>query len=280
MATTDFITKVLPPSPRTDFVVRPKLLNQLHSASSRKVTLIQAPAGYGKTTLLCQFISDVEIPVCWVSLDHADRDPMKLLQDIVASISQRFPYFATYVDVPDGELRSSGTSWHDKLVSVLNEAYQQIPEIFIIILDDFHKVEDNPEIIQLLEDTLTHLPDNLRLFLVSRTRPKLPSLPKLRTQRQLARLTEAELQFTADDVTEFFRLAYQREIDDAQAAGLVDQTHGWIAAIVLLAENAATNMPLDMTPESEEDLFQYLASEIFSQQPEDLKHFLLKTSIL
>ena len=150
MAPTDFITRVVPPRARPDLVQRSRLLNQLHSAASRKVTLIHSPAGYGKTSLLAQFKGDVEIPVCWVSLDQSDQDPMKLIQDIVASVTQQFPFFAERAGIDTEEAHASGAGWQNSLVAVLNSTYKHIPEIFILVLDDFHHAEDNPEVTQLV----------------------------------------------------------------------------------------------------------------------------------
>ena len=280
MLATDFITKILPPTPRPGLVARPRLLNLLHSAALRKVTIVQAPAGYGKTSLLAQFIHDTDMPVCWVSLDRSDQDPMKLLQDIASSISHWFPYIKQNSPAAMGEDAFKGNGWRDRLASVLNEVHNQIPEIFVLVLDDFHVVEENPEIVALADALLTHLPENLRLFLVSRHRPQVPALPRLRALREVSRVTEEHLRFSKTEIREFFSSIYHRELDESQSSDLIEKTAGWISAIILLAENMNADRPLEITPDAEDDLFQYLANEVFTHQPDELKSFLLSVSIL
>ena len=280
MVATDYITKVIPPRPRSDYVARRRLLNLLHSAVSRKAALIQAPAGFGKTSLLAQFSKDVEIPVCWLTLDRSDRDPMKLIQDISASISRTYPSFPTDAGIQDRMSYPMAQPWDEALATLLNGAHRHIPEIFILVLDDLHIVQDEPEIVRLLDALLTHSPENIRLLLGTRTKPDLPSLPRLRAQREISRITETQLRFTAKEVKEFFRAAYNRRLSDDQASSLVDRTNGWISAIILLGENLEDDQVPDMSREAQEDLFEFLANEVFSHQPEGLKRFLLETSIL
>ena len=229
---------------------------------------------------MAQFIRDVELPVCWASLDGSHRDPNKLLQDIVGSIHQRFPDFDMDLERQTLERPRSGTRWQENLPTVLNHIYTEIPEIFILILDDFHEAEANPEIIELMDTMLTHLPENLRVFLVSRSRPPLRSVPRLTAQREVVRLSQAQLRFSPGEVQEFFSSAYNREIDDAEARALVEGTRGWISAITLVAENAEPGLPIAITPEARDDLYGYLAHEVFSHQPEGLRRFLLSTCVL
>ena len=280
MLATDFITKILPPTPRPDLVARRRLLNLLHSAALRKVTIVQAPAGYGKTSLLAQFTHDTDMPVSWVSLDRSDQDPMKLLQDIASSISHWFPYIKQNSPAAMGEDAFKGNGWRDRLASILNEVHNQIPEIFVLVLDDFHVVEENPEIIELADALLTPLPENLRLFLVSRHRPQVPALPRLRALREVSRVTEEHLRFSKTEIREFFSSIYHRELDESQSSDLIEKTAGWISAIILFAENMNADRPLEITPDAEDDLFQYLANEVFTHQPDELKSFLLSVSVL
>ncbi|MFQ5872195.1 MAG: tetratricopeptide repeat protein [Dehalococcoidia bacterium] len=244
------------------------------------MTVIHAPAGYGKSTLLAQFVDDLEMPVCWLALDESDKDPAQFLRDLADCVTQVFQDVLESLSLPSYGVPDHRESWQERLAYLLSHIHREVPELFVLVLDDFHTVGENPEIVHLVDTLLTHLPDNIHLVLSSRTKPPLPSLPRLAVQRQVTKLTTSQLRFTVPEVKKFFETAYHKVISDEAATDVVEKMGGWIAGIVLMAESESFDGRVQGEGEASGDLFEYLLREVFGQQPQELQRFLLDTSIL
>ncbi|HZQ11003.1 MAG TPA: BTAD domain-containing putative transcriptional regulator [Anaerolineae bacterium] len=275
------VTKVIVPSRRSDVLRRPRLLDFLHEYIDRKLLLVSASAGYGKTSLLVDFAHDTDLPVCWYSLDQGDQDPQVFLEYLVAAIQRRFPHFGG---------RTSALLHHrdqkrspDALVGALvTDIHEQIDSFFVIVLDDYQLIEDSAPVNQLIDRLLYHLPENTHLILASRTIPAQLTLTRLTARQQVAGLGVGDLRFTPDEIRALMQHNYGLEITPAVANDLAAQSEGWIAGIVLTTPTLWRGLFQEWVkgygPGSQ--LFEYLAAEVLAEQPIELQHFLLQTSVL
>lgn len=276
-----FITKVLLPRRHPDIVRRQRLIDCLHQNVNRRAQFLFAAAGYGKTTLLVDFASDVNIPVCWYSVDSFDEEPRNFLEYIVESIRRRFPQFGqqflSFLSTIDL------TSWLSSVVAALvNEIHTAIPDFFILVLDDYHFVEHSPCVNSIVNLLLEKAPDNCHFIISSRTIPPLSVIPRLIFNRQAAVLKTEDLCFTSQEIRELFCHSREVELSLEDAEGLMADSGGWIAGITL-ALQSSWKSPLRPTMKAKgvkSQLFEYLASEVYVQQSREIQDFQLKTSVL
>lgn len=275
------ITKILVPGKRSGLYRRPRLLNFLHDHIQRKLILVAAAAGYGKTSLLADFAHDTDLPVCWYALDEGDRDPHVLAEYLIATIRQRFPQFGHRSAALLGTAQTLADNPYPLVSALVNEIYETIPEYFVVVMDDYHLVADSPPIELFLDLFLRYLPDNCHLILASRTMPRLPLL-RLAAYREVAGIGNDDLRFTAEEIAGLMRLEFGLEIPPAAAEELARESEGWITGILLTTRAAWRNTlsGLARARGAPEQVFQYLASEVFAGQPEEIQRFLLASSIL
>lgn len=280
-ASAEFATKLLVPQRRDVTTRRQRLIDLLLDHIDLRIQVVSAPAGYGKTTLLVDFASDVDTPVCWYSLDPSDQDPRLLLEGILASIHFRFPSF--------GELsRSRLLAAQDvmreasQLVGTLTgEILKGIPEYFVLVLDDFHFVEDSDSAKTFLNLFVEHAPDNCHIIVSSRTQVELPVVSTLVIQQQAVGLSTSDLSFTPREVKELLDTHYDIDLSDEEADRLAADTDGWIISILLRTHNLRGGaVSKDMLAVSQWDVFQYLTLEVYERQPPNIREFLLASSVL
>ena len=163
------ITKILRPGKRAALLHRPRLINFLHENIERKLLLVSAAAGYGKTSLLIDFAHETALPVCWYSLDASDADPKVFLESIVASLCRVFPDFGARTrDLL--AVSSAAPRDLDVIVgSLVTEMVESIPRYFVLVLDDYHTIEESDPINQIVDALLRLLPENAHLIIASRT---------------------------------------------------------------------------------------------------------------
>lgn len=275
------VTKIIPPTRQRDLLRRQRLLDFLHAYLDRKLLLVSASAGYGKTSLLVDFVQDTELPVCWYSLDAADSDPRVFLEYLVASLQRRFPHFGKRITalLPQTE----PTQNLDMLVGVLvTEIQQSIDEFFVLVLDDYQLVEANPAVNRLLDRLLLYLPAHAHLILASRTVPTGLTLTRLTARQEVAGLGVGDLRFTADEIRALLETKYGLEITPETAAELAQQSEGWITGLILTTPTLWRGVFQEWvkTAGPGSQLFDYLAAEVLGQQTPALQQFLLDTSVL
>ena len=281
--TTLIETKLYPPRRRSDLLVRSRLIEFMHEHIENKLLLLCAPAGYGKTTLLVDYIHDFDVRVCWLSLDESDRDPVVFLDYLLASLRHRFPDFAP--DVPAGPWTSWDEARLTRLATALvNEMLRSAADYFLIILDDYHLVNDSVIINKLLDKLLAHLPENCLVIISSRTEPTLTprGLALLAAQRHVAALGVRQLRFTAPEVKLLIAQNYQQTISDEAANLLAQESEGWITGILLTARGMDHGLLTAMAVGlgERERLYDYLANQVLASQPPPVRRFLEETAVL
>ncbi|MEO1440632.1 MAG: LuxR C-terminal-related transcriptional regulator [Chloroflexota bacterium] len=245
----------------------------------RKLTLISAPAGFGKTTLVSSWIAVSKRPVAWLSLDERDSDPSRFLTYLIAAIQTIDADIGQWA----GEAFQSGQqpSVEAVLTSVINEI-AVIQADFWLVLDDYHLV-DSPEIDAGLEFLLDHLPAQMHLVITTREDPQLP-LARLRVRDQLTEVRVVDLRFTLDESAEFLNQAMGLSLSAQDVDALEKRTEGWIAGLQLAAlslqRHTNTQQFIDAFTGSHRFVVDYLLEEVLRQQSPIVRDFLLQTSIL
>lgn len=277
-----FITKVLPPRARDDVLLRPRLLERVHQSIDRKITLVTAGAGSGKTTLLTEFMREGTLPVCWYSVDEQDRDPFTFLEYLMASLQYRFPGCAEATARRIQAATSLDQSLPGIIGALVTDLHNNVPEPFVLVLDDLHRVQDAPQVLSALDLLLERLPEHCRVVAMGRSEPPLRCLPNLKARREVARITSQDLLFTADEVhaflTEIAGRATSRQVAEQLTAWCEGWATGLVFAVDVLPWEALMDVPLDGL--SRADLFSYLAEEVFGRLSPALQRLLLRCSIL
>jgi LuxR family maltose regulon positive regulatory protein len=277
---TIMITKVLLPSRQPSLLHRQRLVDFIHEHTDRKLILVSASAGYGKTSLLVDFAHDAELPICWYSADEADRDPRVFLEYLIASIRQQFPDFGprtesalTTMAKADGQLKT--------LVSALVNDIHDVPDYFTVIIDDYHFVDESPEVNTLLDDLLRYLPENCHLIISSRTLPHL-TFSRLIARQESVGLGTAELRFTAAEIQTLLKQAHSLDIPNDQAEELARESEGWITAILLTTHTIWQGLVRSMVQArgAGGQMYDYLADNVLGQQSPEIQRFLKDSSIL
>jgi len=270
------ISKVSLPERRKDVLRRVRLVDALHQNLHRKLTFVSAPAGYGKTTLLVDFASDVDAVVCWYRIGPDDRDLSSFAQHLVAAFRQKFPQFANELN---NTFHASGMlDPRNIAVEIINEIVAHINDYCVLMLDDYHLVGENQPIVALIEAFLSNLPDQVRLVIASRSIYGVPSAT-LYVRDELATLGADDLRFRAAELQALVRQSHHFMLSDEQAAELAARSDGWIVAI-MLAIRTMKHGALPKFQEATEQVYAFLAEEVVNQQQPQIQDFLLATSIL
>ncbi|WP_028280239.1 LuxR C-terminal-related transcriptional regulator [Arthrobacter sp. H5] len=285
MATPVLVTKLFIPPSRPRAVVRPRLIERLNEGlrSGSKLILISAPAGFGKTTMLSEWIASCQrrkpkVQVGWLSLDERDNDPSRFLTYLVAALQN----VDAGIGLDDPNQQSSQPQPAEPtLTAVINEVAQS-PHHIIMVLDDFHLVEAAP-IRDALNFLLDHLPSNLHLAIASRSDPLIP-LARLRARGELTELRAADLRFSLDEAAVFLNQVMNLRLSAGDIAALESRTEGWIAGLQLaaLSMRDSTDVAgfIHAFTGSHRFVIDYLVEEVLLHQPEHVRRFLFQTAIL
>ncbi len=275
-------TKLQVPKLTTPNVQRPRLLQALNNGSNKKVTQIIAPTGYGKTTLLSKWLLTVRslnFLFAWITLDSSDNDLLSFWMLLLSGIRKAYPNFG--VNAKQIHNDPIDLEEYTVLNPFINEI-AQIPSQVYLILDDVQEITDN-HIFQSLYYLITHQPANMHLILSSRENLQIP-LARLRVQGQLVEINSRDLAFTQGEARAFLIECMKLKIEPEQLQQIIDTTGGWIAGLKLVAfaikqQNDAHFLDnhLDL---GKQWILEYLTEEVINRQSEDIRNFLLKTSIL
>ncbi len=281
MPTELLASKFFIPPLRPSRVPRPRLIEFMNEGlrTKRKLTLVSAPAGFGKTTLVVDWLKQVDLQAAWLSLDEADND----LQRFLAYLAAAFQRVDEEIGLPLlNALQSPQFPPMEKvLTGVLNEIAARTDPL-ILVLDDYHLLTE-AVILEVVEYLLLHQPPQLHLVLTTREDPDLP-LARLRARDQLTEIRARDLRFTLEESVLFFHAVMGLALAEEDVAVLEDRTEGWAVGLQL----AGLSMQKQADPKafiadfsgSHRHILDYLTEEVIQQQPEEIRTFLLQTAIL
>ncbi len=270
--------KVRLPFRRRELITRTRLIESVYDQLEKRLLLLVAPAGYGKTSLLVDFAQQCELPICWLSLDEMDRDPQRFLRYMVAAITERFPSFGKDSLAALESMASFEQDEERLVVTLSNEINAVINEHFVFIFDDYHLVANIAFIGHVLSRMIQLTGENAHFILAARNLPDLPDAPLMIARNQLGGLSFEELSFHPEEIQQLFQQNNGIALDPQDAEAIVDKTEGWIAAIHL------TNGQLGVLPQmhplqSTRELFDFFSQEVLLRQPDQVRRFMLMTSV-
>lgn len=272
-------TKVQLPARRAAIIRRQRLVDLLIEGTQRRVSVVSAPPGYGKTTLLIDFAQSSDLPVCWYSMDERDRIPDTFLRYFLACGRAQFPDFGEELAVA---LESGEQLTPTRMTDLMVAASESPGEPYVMILDDFHSLDRaDPEFRSAIEGWVYRLPLGAHVVLASRTRPQVSVLPMMTVRQEVTTIVATDFSFTCDEVALLFRDVLGREISLDDSQRLADLTEGWAGALILMADKVQTHGPAALEQlRSSDTLYQYIGLEQFEPQEPELKDFLRDSAVL
>ena len=279
MSTPILATKLYVPLPRPEAVPRPRLIERLDEGLHRRLSLVSAPAGFGKSTLLGEWVAGCERRAAWLSLDERDNDPTRFLAYLVAALQTIAPNVGEGVL---GALQSPQPPPTASILTTLLNEIDTVPDDFVLVLDDYHVV-DARAVDDALTFLLEHLPPRMHLVIATREDPQLP-LARLRARGQLVELRAADLRFVPSEAAEFLKGAMGLDLSAEDIASLDTRTEGWIAGLQLAALSMRGREGVRGFVKAfagdNRYILDYLVEEVLQRQPERIRSFLLQTSVL
>jgi LuxR family transcriptional regulator, maltose regulon positive regulatory protein len=272
-------TKLFIPRPRTNLVSRPRLVNRLNAGEDKKLTLIAAPAGFGKTTLLSEWIPRSPRCVTWLSLDEGDNSPARFWMYFIAALQTISPEIGRGVRAFAPSLQPQEI---ESILTVLINEINAFGDSFVHVFDDYHRI-DNPEIDREMAYLIDHQPSNLHLIIATRENPQLP-LARLRARDQFTELRASDLRFTTSEAAEFLNRVMSLNLSPEDIDILETRTEGWIAGLQLAALSTRGREDvhefISAFAGDNRYIVDYLVEEVLQRQSERVWTFLLQTSIL
>ncbi len=274
-------TKLHRPSPPPKRVPRLHLVERLNEGleSGRAVTLVSAPAGFGKTTCAGEWAASLGLPVAWLSLDPTDDEPARFLTYLLAALQEVDQGLGRELEsaLHSGQLPSA-----EAISTTLGNDILALPGRFLLILDDFQVIQDRL-ILQVFEQLLASPPPPLHLVLLTREDPSLP-LARLRANDRMTEIRSGDLRFDGSEAGRFLNEVLGLGLSEADIAVLVDHTEGWVVGLQLaglsVRGRADPSAFIAGLSGSHRFILSYLAEQVLDRQPEDIRRFLLQTSVL
>ncbi|NMB54964.1 MAG: tetratricopeptide repeat protein [Leptolinea sp.] len=273
-------TRITPPRRRGELVTRQRLIDLLNELLEKRLVLVSAPAGYGKTSLLVDYASCSPLPVCWYTVDTLDFDPRRFISYFIAAIHQRFPAFG---ERSKTVLNADQVNLDVETIAsiIINDLYEHVAEHFVIILDDLHLVNESVPVRNFISRFLQDTEENCHVLITSRSLLSLPVLPMLAARSEVGGFSFEELAFQPDEIQALYEQTRQKEISKEIAEEILNQTEGWITGIILTSQitrkEVKTRSLLErLTGFGMEEYF----LQIINEQPAELRSFLLWSSLL
>lgn len=274
------LTKLHIPPPGKNYVRRLRFLEKLDQGLNRKLILVAAPAGFGKTTLISDWINHSKTVAVWISLDSADNEPAQFLQYIIAGfrkINEEFGSLASEL------LNSQDQSNFTLITGLLTNEMLALKQDILLVLDDFHLIQ-NREVLDIITNLLKYMPGNMHLAIITRSDPTL-NLARLRSQQQLVDLRASDLCFSIDEISNLFNKKLKLNLSKKDLQRLEAKTEGWIAGLQLAALSimqGKENTPafIEAFAGNNRYIMDYLIEEVLKNQSGEIQDFLLKTAVL
>lgn len=275
-------TKIVIPRRRAELLTRRRLLDILYERLDRRLIIVSAPAGYGKTSLLIDLAHESDLPFCWLTLDSLDRDPQRFVAYLIAAVRERFPEFGNRSEAALNSLISLEEGMEPLLVTLVNEIHDAVGEHFVVVLDDFHYLDEAQAVYGFVNRFVQLMDENCHVVLSTRTLPELQDIPLLVARDEVGGLDFSDLSFQPDEVRSLLSQNQQIHLSEAEASQLAEETEGWItglqfADINLLRSGAS---PFPARSVMGVSLSDYLGQQVLENQPPELQTFLLRTSVL
>jgi ATP/maltotriose-dependent transcriptional regulator MalT/DNA-binding SARP family transcriptional activator len=278
------LAKVQRPPLRSETLRRDRLLEWLSVKVHHRIVYVTADAGYGKTTLLADFARRSRLPTLWYRLDEDDRNWVSFVNYVVTAGRQIDPGFASATSGLLRELATAGPS-RGTIVETLIRELQQLARGAVLILDDYHLIDDVPDVRSIIREVITRAPERLTLVFASRREPTIP-VARLRAQGEVAELTTDDLRFDRDETERLFRESYGRPLEADVLTDLSQRTEGWAASLQLVQSALRDRSAADVRAfirglsGAHGDLHDYLAEEVVGELGATTQQFLMRTSIL
>jgi LuxR family maltose regulon positive regulatory protein len=274
-------TKLEPPRVKGTTLRRERLLALLRDNMDKKLILLCADAGYGKTTLLAQFCEELRVPFVYYDLDDTDSNMAAFFSYLVAGVRKYDPRFGKAVE----DLMPQIGNVDIVVGTFINEFIKTIKEDFCIILDDFHYLQNNRRICNAIDYLLRHLPKNLRVIISSRAVPNI-NLTYYLAKQELFKIEKEHLRFNHEEIQSLLGVVYGLRVPPDDIKRIAEFSEGWITVLQLIlqriraAGEETTEDTLNSYAASDENIFNYFAREVFEQTPKRVKEFLLRTAVL
>ncbi len=277
-------TKFIPPLIKNTNVYRPELMKKMKRINEVPITLIHSGPGYGKSSSIASFLDFQKGPYCWYTLSKQEDNFIPFLVHMIYAVQVRYPYFCK--GLLEYILKDEIEKVEEEIEFFCSEFINELvilEEEFILVLDDIHYLEASVSSIQWLSIFIQYLPKNVHLVLCGRIRPTWDILTRLLVHGELLEITESDLAFSKEEIDVLFVDFYQIELDDTQIQYVYELTEGWIIAIQMIWQQFKITGDLevknDLNIRTLEELFRYLALEVFIKQKEEIRKFLLATCI-
>jgi LuxR family maltose regulon positive regulatory protein len=276
------------PRPRRYLLKRPALFAQLREAQHYRLTVVQASTGYGKSTAVVAALQEAPLELFWYTIGDSDRDPRLFLLHLVYAFRLRWPEVG---ERSLAILREAGPEQRP-YQAVINALSNDLisrgpgPRPAVLVLDDYHLVNQSAAITRITDYFIQVLPPNLHAIIASRQRPDLEHMTSWRVRGELLEITQRELAFAGQEIEALFRTQYGVALTRAQVERLVTETEGWVIALQMIWQSLQSGVAGDLDqilaelPHSLEELFTYLAQEVLARRPAEIQEFLVHTSIL
>jgi LuxR family maltose regulon positive regulatory protein len=284
MQTPLLATKLLAPPPRVDIVHRPRLIAQLDAATQVPVTIISAPAGFGKTTLVCAWRATgtgKDFSLAWLSLEPSDNNLERFLTYLLAALAELHPGLErnSIIGLPLRQMHSL-----EVILTPLINDLSDITTPFALVLEDFHYIHDE-RVLRSIAFLVDHIPPALRLIILTRVDPSLP-LARLRAHNQLAEIRAADLRFDRSEASQFLNEVMRLDLSHQEIEALETRTEGWITGLQLAAlslrgyDRPKISEFIRTFSGSNRYILDFLSEEVIKSQPANVQTFMLRTSIL
>jgi LuxR family maltose regulon positive regulatory protein len=274
-------TKLHRPSLPPKYVQRPLLMQRLDEGleADRRVMLVSAPAGFGKTTCVSEWVEKLDMAVTWLSLDDVDDDPGRFFSYLVAALQKVDEYLCLEIEAV---LRAGQLPPSEIILSTLINEILDLKSPFLLVIDDFQIIQDDT-ILQVLTGLVDNLPLPFHLLILTREDPSLP-LARLRANNQLTEIRAGDLRFTNPEAYQFLNEVMKLSLSQADITALEERTEGWIVGLHLAGLSVSgranpSNFIANLSG-SHRFILSYLTEEVLNRQPADIQEFLLQTSIL
>ncbi len=277
-------SKLLPPHP-LNVLKRDRLCSALKSVPDKRLTLVIAGAGYGKTTLLAQAVREIGLTTVWYSLDSSDMDFATFMGYLAQGIQKHYPNICnTSYNLIPGTVDSKNAR-EAFLINFLSDIEKNIHNDIVMVLDDYYLIQDSAEIRESLQFILERLPPSVHMVIISRAEPDI-RISRLRVMREVLDIDEDDLTFTIPEVEKLFLNHFNISVSHEILRILHEKTGGWAAALILFycalkgKKIREIQTSLDKLRGSNKYIFQYLEENIFETQSSEIKDFMLRTSLL